>query len=163
MQGQGEEVGLLPATGRQVRQHRDAAGIEVAYPAQQVQAIALGQMFQAIDHQRQVKPACRQVVRQRSRRRMGHAGVRMGELERFKRGEFAGANQQQTRRGVTIKQCGQRLLGRARRNTCNHRISSIRVPRLACPQVQIQSWVQSKASISREYGTKQHWPIAGGD
>ncbi|MNO05720.1 hypothetical protein D3C81_2272220 [compost metagenome] len=55
MQGQGIEVGFLPATGIQVREHRDAAGVEVADPAEQVEAVALGQVLKAIERQRQVE------------------------------------------------------------------------------------------------------------
>ena len=38
LQRQGEKVRLLPTAGRQVGQHRNATGIEVAYPAEQIQA-----------------------------------------------------------------------------------------------------------------------------
>ncbi len=39
LQGQGEEVGVLPVAGAQVHQHRNAAGVEVTDAAQQGQAL----------------------------------------------------------------------------------------------------------------------------
>ncbi|MCY1179838.1 hypothetical protein D9M73_202550 [compost metagenome] len=103
LQGQGEKVRFLPATSRQVRQHGDAAGVEVADAAQQVEAVALGQVLQAIDHQGQVESAGRQFVGQWARGRESHAAVRVREFECFQCREFAGADQQQARGGISVK------------------------------------------------------------
>ncbi|MNP69658.1 hypothetical protein D3C76_1657830 [compost metagenome] len=103
MQGQGEKVRFLPAAGRQVRQYRDATGVEVADAAQQVQTLALGQMLQAIDHQGQVETPCCQLGRQWPRCGERDAAVRVGRFERCQRRKLAGADQQQARGGISVK------------------------------------------------------------
>src|SRR5690606_1230170 len=52
LQGQGEQLGFLPAAGLQVNQYGQATGVEVADAAQQLQGSAFWQVLQAVDQQR---------------------------------------------------------------------------------------------------------------
>ncbi|MNJ30836.1 hypothetical protein D3C77_254480 [compost metagenome] len=97
MQGQGEEIGVLPAAGAQVGQHCHAAGIEVADAAEQLQAFAFGQMLQAVDQQGQVEALSGQILWQRARLGLGNFDLRV-RLGKGLQGWKTRADQQQTLR-----------------------------------------------------------------
>ena len=87
-----KEVSGLPVAGLQVDQYGQFAGVQIAYPGKQLKALALAQVFQAVDEYRQIKAACRQFGGQRPGRCLGELAVWVRGAKCLGCGQFGAAH-----------------------------------------------------------------------